>query len=283
MKRLFVLPVLVLALCVDHGLAGAADQPGSDRPLIVAHRGLLRHAPENTLANFAACLKLHLGFELDVRRSKDGHLVCVHDKTVDRTTDGQGKVEKQTLAQLKRLDAGGWFDAAFKGELIPTLDEVFALVADAPTSSALVAVDLKGDDPRIEVDCVNLARKHGVLDRLLFIGRAIDMPEVRTRLREANPAAHVASLAQTQDDLDAAIRHERADWVYVRFVPNSEQIGRVHATGKRVLIVGATVAGLMRTNWRAAARSGVDGILTDYPLELRPLLRTHVAVRRRTR
>ena len=99
MRHRFVLPVLVLALCVDHGLTSAADRPGSDRPSIVAHRGLLRHAPENTLANFAACLKLHLGFELDVRRSKDGHLVCVHDATVDRTTDGQGEVEEKTLAQ----------------------------------------------------------------------------------------------------------------------------------------------------------------------------------------
>ena len=61
-------------------------------PHIVGHRGLIHHAPENTLAGFAACLELRLGFELDVRRSKDGQLVCVHDETVDRTSNGKGKV-----------------------------------------------------------------------------------------------------------------------------------------------------------------------------------------------
>jgi glycerophosphoryl diester phosphodiesterase len=63
----------------------------SSHPLIVAHRGLLHHAPENTLANFRACLELRLGFEFDVEQTKDGHLVCIHDGTVDRTTNGTGK------------------------------------------------------------------------------------------------------------------------------------------------------------------------------------------------
>lgn len=54
-----------------------------DEPLIVAHRGLLNHAPENTLANFRACLELRIGFEFDVEKTKDGQLVCIHDGTVD--------------------------------------------------------------------------------------------------------------------------------------------------------------------------------------------------------
>src|SRR5690242_15524939 len=77
-----------------------------ERAMIVAHRGLLRHAPENTLANFRACLELRLGFEFDVQRTEDGHLVCIHDETVDRTTDGTGTVAGMTLEQLRRLDAG---------------------------------------------------------------------------------------------------------------------------------------------------------------------------------
>jgi len=60
----------------------------AEDPLIVAHRGLLHHAPENTLAYFRACLELRIGFEFDVERTKDGQLVCVHDDTVDRTTNG---------------------------------------------------------------------------------------------------------------------------------------------------------------------------------------------------
>ncbi|MCC6509479.1 MAG: glycerophosphodiester phosphodiesterase, partial [Pirellulaceae bacterium] len=72
-------------------------------PLVVAHRGLLQHAPENTLANFRACLELRLGFEFDVARTKDGQLVCIHDDTVDRTTDGKGLVSQLTLAEIQRL------------------------------------------------------------------------------------------------------------------------------------------------------------------------------------
>src|SRR5262245_15041830 len=130
-------------------------------PKLVGHRGLLRQAPENTMAAFTACLELNLGFELDVRRSKDGHLVLVHDADLKRTTSGNGKVADFTLAELKKLDAGGWFDPSFAGEKIPSLDEVFAVVK-ARGKQPLVAVDLK--DAGVEADVVRLAKRHRVLD-----------------------------------------------------------------------------------------------------------------------
>src|SRR5262245_12051645 len=77
------------------------------RPFVVGHRGLLHDAPENTLAGFRAALSLRVGFEVDVRRTKDGELVCLHDATVDRTTDGKGPLNELTLTALSRLDAGG--------------------------------------------------------------------------------------------------------------------------------------------------------------------------------
>ncbi|MDP6444823.1 MAG: glycerophosphodiester phosphodiesterase family protein, partial [Pirellulaceae bacterium] len=92
-------------LILGFWVAGA-DAAEPTRPLIVAHRGLLRYAPENTLTNFRACLELRIGFEFDVERTKDGHLVCIHDSTVDRTTNGTGKVSELTLAQIRELDAG---------------------------------------------------------------------------------------------------------------------------------------------------------------------------------
>src|SRR5262249_48598562 len=75
------------------------------RPLVVGHRGLLKHAPENTLCNMRACLELRIGIELDVRRSKDGQLIVLHDDTLDRTTNGKGKACDFTLVELKKLDA----------------------------------------------------------------------------------------------------------------------------------------------------------------------------------
>ena len=90
-------------------------------PKIIAHRGASAHAPENTIAAFQLALDQGAdGIELDVMLSKDGHLVVIHDNTVDRTTDGKGAVRDMTLEELKSLDAGG-------GQRIPTLEEVLEL------------------------------------------------------------------------------------------------------------------------------------------------------------
>ncbi|MBM3835601.1 MAG: hypothetical protein FJ403_20490 [Verrucomicrobia bacterium] len=249
----------------------AADAP-QERPRIVAHRGLLKHAPENTLANFRACLELRIGFEFDVRRTRDGHLVCLHDETIDRTTNGTGPVTETRLADLKKLDAGSWFDRVFAGEQIPTIDEIFALAAQYPKADVVLAVDLKGGDNRIEADAVALAKKHKALKRLLFIGRAISFPEVRQRLREADAEAHIAALAESSAEFANALNDGNADWVYLRYIPSRSDLAKVHAAGKRVFIVGPLVAGQQSENWQSAARVGIDAILTDYPLILREAL-----------
>jgi glycerophosphoryl diester phosphodiesterase len=250
------------------GEAGAAR----GRPRVVAHRGLAGHAPENTLAAYRACLDLRIGLELDVRRARDGTLVCIHDATLDRTTRGSGKVEHYTAAELARLDAGSWFDPAFHSERIPTLDQAFALLARYPDSPALVAIDLKEADT--EADVVRLAKQHGVLDRLVFIGRAISLAEVRHRLRQADAKTHVARLALTAEDLDAASRDADADWIYVRFLPSRDEVARIHAAGKRIFLSGPKVAGRQIDTWKQAAAHGIDAILTDFPLDLAALLRT---------
>ncbi|HEX5105277.1 MAG TPA: glycerophosphodiester phosphodiesterase family protein, partial [Pirellulaceae bacterium] len=113
------------------------------RTFVVGHRGLLHSAPENTLAAFRGCLALRVGFEFDVRRTNDGQLVCLHDATLDRTTSGTGRLADRTLNELRRLDAGSWFDDSFHGERVPTVNEVLALVAERATDSTFIAVDLK--------------------------------------------------------------------------------------------------------------------------------------------
>jgi glycerophosphoryl diester phosphodiesterase len=90
--------------------------------LNIAHRGASAYRPENTLASFQKAIDLNVDMiELDLRCSKDGQLVVIHDKTVDRTTDGKGKVCNKDLEQLKLLNAGD-------GELIPTLEESLNLI-----------------------------------------------------------------------------------------------------------------------------------------------------------
>ncbi|MEM8638441.1 MAG: glycerophosphodiester phosphodiesterase family protein [Cyanobacteria bacterium P01_G01_bin.54] len=91
----------------------------------IAHRGVSAIAPENTLAAFRQAIALGAdGIEFDVQRSQEGALVVFHDATLERTTDGQGPLREQTLTELKRLDAGSWFDPQFASERIPTLVEV---------------------------------------------------------------------------------------------------------------------------------------------------------------
>src|SRR6516164_6579120 len=89
---------------------------------VIAHRGSMSDRPENTLASLKRAIevKAHAS-EVDVRTTKDGALVCMHDADVSRTTDGKGKVRDLTLAQVQKLDAGSWFDKKFAGERVPTL------------------------------------------------------------------------------------------------------------------------------------------------------------------
>jgi len=240
-------------------------------PLIVAHRDLLLHAPENTLANFRASLELRLGFEFDVEKTKDGQLVCIHDDTVDRTTNGTGKVSELTLEEIRRLDAGSWFDPKFTGEKVPTIDEVLKLLAEYSQHDVLIAVDLKAEG--VEQDVVRLAETHKVLHKLLFIGRTISEPQVRDRIRSVSKKAHTAAVANNSDEFSKALAASNADFVYFRYLPPKGQMEACYVAGKRAFIAGITVSGNVPENWQRAVDVGIDGILTDYPLELAVVVR----------
>ena len=109
---------------IEHSSTGARR-----KPLIIAHRGASGTAPENTLAAFSHAIAEGAdAIELDLRLSRDGEAVVIHDATLRRTTGARGRVSERTLAELKQLDAGSWFEGSFGGEHIPTLTEVFELV-----------------------------------------------------------------------------------------------------------------------------------------------------------
>ncbi len=271
MTRLLKLLIPVVCYFVVHAKATAADP----RPLIVAHRGLLRHAPENTLANYRACLELRIGFEFDVERTEDGHLVCIHDSTVDRTTKGTGRVSELTGEEIHQLDAGSWFDPKFAGEKVPTVDEVLKLVAEYRQHDVLIAVDLKADN--VGQDVVRLAEKQRVLHRLLFIGRTITEPRLREQIKSASTKAHTAAVANNAAEFPKALAAPNADWVYMRFLPTNEQIEAVHRLKKRAFIAGPTVSGNVPGNWQQVSNAGIDGILTDFPLKLGSMLRQGAA------
>lgn len=110
---------------------------------ICAHRGAMNTHPENTISAFKEAIRLgaHM-IEFDVRMTKDGQLVIIHDKSVDRTTNGSGLVNELTLKKLKKLDAGTWKSEKFKGEKIPTLKEALQVMPD----NIWLNIHLKGDE-----------------------------------------------------------------------------------------------------------------------------------------
>lgn len=109
--------------------------------LIGAHRGAMCHAPENTLAAFEKAIDFRTyRIEMDVRGTRDGHIVVMHDETVDRTTNGTGRVRDLTLEELRRLGVGG-------SEQVPTLGETLACVR----GRSKLLVELKDSDITEEV------------------------------------------------------------------------------------------------------------------------------------
>jgi len=116
---------------VDSNRGGAAttwdiDAGSLPLPLVIAHRGDVTTAPENTLPAFENALTAGAdGVELDVRLTQDRQLVVFHDRRLDRTSNGTGRVDGATFSKVRSLDVGSWFGPAFTGERAPTLDEVF--------------------------------------------------------------------------------------------------------------------------------------------------------------
>ena len=268
---------LTLALFALAAIPLCAAEPV--RPAVIGHRGLLQSAPENTLAAFRACLALRVGFEFDVRATRDGQLVCLHDETVDRTTSGRGRLADLTFAELHALDAGAWFDPAFTGERVPKLEEVLDVLAASPPAAGLAAVDLKAVGNGIEAAVVKAAAERKVLHRLLFIGLTIESAEVRSRLKAAGREARTARLAADENAIAAVLADADVDWVYVRILPTAAAAERIHKAGKRLFIAGPLVAGHAPEQWQQAAGLGFDAILTDFPLELAGQLRKGAAAR----
>lgn len=238
-------------------------------PQVIGHRGLEHHAPENTATNFKAALQLRVGIEVDVRRAKDGTWVCMHDATLDRTTNARGPVGTLTFGQLRLLDAGSYLSPFYRGEPVPAFEELLVLLRECRDPHLLVAVDLKETNLSAEAELVELARRHGVLEQLIFIGLTIVDRDVRARLRAADARTQIAVLAQTRDDVPAALADPHATWAYLRFVPDADTVQAIHAAGRRVFVVGKSVEGLEVANWRRAKAAGVDAIMTEYPLECR--------------
>ena len=125
------------------GLFYMWNRESRENIMIVGHRGIRNLYPENTMVSFRAALELRLDLiEFDVHFTKDKTLVVCHDGTIDRTTNGTGKIRDMTLQQLQSYDAGIVMGERFAGQYIPTLEEVLELMANADYE-VLLNVEIK--------------------------------------------------------------------------------------------------------------------------------------------
>jgi glycerophosphoryl diester phosphodiesterase len=236
--------------------------------LVIAHRGANRSCPENTIPAFKAALAFGVdGFENDVHMTRDGACVVLHDDTVDRTSDGKGRVCDFTLAQLRALDFGGWFSPDFSGTRIPTLAEWYAHT----TALKLVNVEIKSA-PKGCVESaaavVRLAKEAGVFARLLV--SSFDLAALQACKRE-DAACKTALLYSPYDeeiceavDADAAgfARENALDAYHPHFsLLTPAYLDRCHTAGLTVnaWTVNAQHALEKCRDW------GCDGIITDVP------------------
>lgn len=231
--------------------------------VILAHRGASTYAPENTLAAFELAVEQGAdGIELDAKLTVDGHVVVIHDATVDRTTGAHGRVKDMTLNELRLLDAGSFFSEKFKGEKIPTLEEVF----DRVGKHVFINVELTNyNAPRdhlVETVCM-LVKKFGMQKRVLFssfyagnLARARSyLPEVPTGLLALGGilGAWSRSFGFSFGKYDA-LHPNIKDATH-------QQVQRVHRLKKRIHVWTVNTENDMRRmfDW------SVDAIITDDP------------------
>lgn len=245
-------------------------QPRS-QPLVIAHRGSSAYAPENTLAAFKLAAEQDAdAIELDVDLTRDGHVVVMHDATIDRTTDGHGRVADLTLEDIRRVDAGAWKSVEFKGERVPLLEEVFTAVG----RDVLIDVEIKGMSLRgngLEQQVAALIAQHDLADRILV---SSFNPFALRRMKQIDP--RLACGLIYSPDLSIFLRKA---WL-APLIPNLNArhphhsqitkavVDRFHAQGQCVYVWTVNQAGVAH----AMAQAGVDGLIGDDPALIRETL-----------
>jgi glycerophosphoryl diester phosphodiesterase len=233
-------------------------------PIIFAHRGASAHAPENTLAAFELALRQGAdAIELDAKLSADGQIVVIHDQTVDRTTEVSGRVKDLTLAELRKLDAGSHFDIAFRGEPIPTLEEVLKAVGQLTFVNIELTNYSSINDPLPE-KVAALVKKTKLTHRIMF---SSFNPIALRRIHRLLPEVPIGLLAYSGWPGKIAgswigrlvVSYQTLNPAYKEV--NAKFVERMHQMGRGVLTYTVNDA----DNMKRLFHYGIDGIFTDDP------------------
>ena len=219
-----------------------------DRVKIVAHRGASFYEPENTLRAIRKALELKADMvEVDVRLSKDGFVVVIHDETVDRTTDGSGYVEEKTLEELRRLDAG-------LGEKIPTLKEVI----DTVKGKAKLVVELK--KPGYEAKVTKIFEDEDFVEDVIVTSF---FHETVKKVKEFNSKIKTGIIFRCYPiNVGGLALKSKADLIFPEYkYVDSRMVEEAHSKGLKVYVW--TVDSLKEA--KNLTKIGVDGIVTNKP------------------
>jgi glycerophosphoryl diester phosphodiesterase len=274
----------VIALCIGPAVEPLPPHPfwSGPTPRAIAHRGGRGLWPENTLHAFRAAAALGVDvLEMDLRQTADGEIVVLHDDAVDRTTDGTGPVASLGLAALQRLDAGYRWTAdgglthpyRVQGISVPTLRQVFAALPQTRMN-----LEIKGRGPAMVAPLCALIREHAMLDRVAVV--AVDQDAIDA-FRLACP--QVATGA-TRNEVVRFALHSAA-FLGDRYAPRAQVLQVPERFGWIPVLTQNFVRDARRLNlkievWTVNAPDDmkrllalpVDGIMTDYPDRLQPLL-----------
>ncbi len=248
-----------------------------DNIIITGHRGAAGLAPENTLSAIREGIKYADRIEIDVHQSKDGKIVVMHDASVNRTTNGKGKIKDLEWSYLSKLDAGSWFSQKFQGEKIPLLEEVIDVVC--PTKILLIEIK-EGEYPDIEENIVNIIREKNVIDKVIIQSFSTKILE---KIHSIEPRITLHKLFAKQiyffgfpiTFIQAFHIYNFATLFYVEKYPYIQEYSIFHKfitkhfiknldkkSGKKMINVW------VENNPERAHKlieKGVDGIITDYP------------------
>ena len=230
---------------------------------IFAHRGSRCNRPENTLASFREAMALNVdGIELDVHLSVDHSLVVIHDETIDRTTNGRGFVRYYTTEELKTFDAGSWFSSDFLGERIPLLTDVLLELTES-NFTGILNIEIKTNNyqyPNIEKILSDLMTSQNYPFSYLYSSFNLESLKI---IRAFEPNTELALL--THNKSKEIMMGEEASFVNCLHPKKTFLFNHLAHTSTKTSKPLRIWTINKDSDIRAAFRSNIKGIITDYP------------------
>ena len=264
--------IILLSLYVILNTLYSNGVNSDKKTTIMAHRGGIFWAPENTLAAYKKCSDNNMDWETDLRLTADDEIILMHDNTLDRTTNARAvfgdtniHVNSKTLAQIKTLDAGSHFSSEYAGEKIPTLDEFLDYFVNYAPANSVISMDTKIDgfstDPAVYQSIIDKISARNLFDRVFIEVSAVDAVNNTRPLKNGDKLKYAIWVSSDTTLLSNAI--------------SSGYFSRIHASGRIAYKADDVHDGGIsffsshpinsQTDWNTVKDYNIDGVSTDKP------------------